>query len=259
MTSASQTHIGYIRDENQDRVGTRQFGENLLLVVCDGMGGERSGSKASSMAIDVFFEHFEEGYTEDMDAYSVRSLLLSSVSAANSVVYTTARMDYQNFGMGTTCVAAFVTAEYIAVANVGDSRAYLLTRETMEQVTTDHTVFEMRKIYEIQAVKWAIERITEEEMETHPKRHMLMKAVGVERTVCPDFFRIDLEEGQTYRLLLCSDGLSGFCSDAEIQEVLQEDVSDTETAQKLIDAALEKGGRDNISVAIATVSHNTEE
>lgn len=111
MTSASQTHIGYIRDENQDRVGTRQFGENLLLVVCDGMGGERSGSKASSMAIDVFFEHFEEGYTEDMDAYSVRSLLLSSVSAANSVVYTTARMDYQNFGMGTTCVAAFVTAE----------------------------------------------------------------------------------------------------------------------------------------------------
>ena len=120
-------------------------------------------------------------------------------------------------------------------------------------------MFEMRKIYEIQAVKWAIERITEEEMETHPKRHMLMKAVGVERTVCPDFFRIDLEEGQTYRLLLCSDGLSGFCSDAEIQEVLQEDVSDTETAQKLIDAALEKGGRDNISVAIATVSHNTEE
>ena len=64
---------------------------------------------------------------------------------------------------------------------------------------------------------------------------MLMKAVGVERTVCPDFFRIDLEEGQTYRLLLCSDGLSGFCSDAEIQEVLQEDVSDTETAQKLIE------------------------
>ena len=147
MTSASQTHIGYIRDENQDRVGTRQFGENLLLVVCDGMGGERSGSKASSMAIDVFFEHFEEGYTEDMDAYSVRSLLLSSVSAANSVVYTTARMDYQNFGMGTTCVAAFVTAEYIAVANVGDSRAYLLTRETMEQVTTDHTVVHLSLIH----------------------------------------------------------------------------------------------------------------
>ena len=239
MTSASQTHIGYVRDENQDRVGIRQYGENLLLVVCDGMGGERSGSKASSMATDVFFEHFEESYTEDMDAYSIRSLLLSSVSAANSVVYTTARMDYQNFGM-----------EYVAVANVGDSRAYFLTGGKMEQVTTDHTVVHM-----------LMEKgeITEEEMETHPQRHMLMKAVGVERTVCPDFFRIDLEKDQAFRLLLCSDGLSGFCSDAEIETILKENLSDEETAQKLIDAALEKGGRDNISVALATVSHNTEE
>lgn len=245
MTSASQTHIGYVRDENQDRVEIRQFGENLLLVVCDGMGGERSGSKASTMATDVFFEHFEEGYTEDMDAYSVRSLLLSSVSAANSVVYTTARMDYQNFGMGTTCVAAFVSDTYIAVANVGDSRAYLLKDEIMEQITIDHTVVHM-----------LMEKgqITEEEMETHPQRHMLMKAVGVERTVCPDFFRIDLEENQPFRLLLCSDGLSGFCSDTEIQEILSEDLSAVEITQKLIDAALQKGGRDNISVAIVTAS-----
>lgn len=245
MTSASQTHIGYVRDENQDRVGIRQFGENLLLVVCDGMGGERSGSKASTMATDVFFEHFEEGYIEDMDAYSVRSLLLSSVSAANSVVYTTARMDYQNFGMGTTCVAAFVSDTYIAVANVGDSRAYLLTNENMEQITTDHTVVHM-----------LMEKgeITKAEMETHPQRHMLMKAVGVERTVCPDFFRIDLEENQSFRLLLCSDGLSGFCSDAEIRAILSEELPAEEITQKLVDAALEKGGRDNISVAIVTAS-----
>lgn len=250
LTSASQTHIGYIRDENQDRVGIRRFGDALLLVVCDGMGGERSGSKASSMATDVFFEHFEEGYTEDMDAYSIRSLLLSSVSAANSVVYTTARMDYQNFGMGTTCVAAYASPEYIAVANVGDSRAYFLTDGVMKQVTTDHTVVHM-----------LMEKgeITEEEMETHPQRHMLMKAVGVERTVCPDFFRLDLQPDQEWRLMLCSDGLSGFCSDAEIQEILAEALPDEETAQKLIDAALEKGGRDNISVAVATVSHKTEE
>ena len=143
MTSAVKTHIGYVRDENQDRVEIREFGDNLLVAVCDGMGGERSSSKASSMASDVFFEHFEEGYEADMDAYSIRSLLLSSVSAANSVVYTTARMDYQNFGMGTTCVAAFVSDTYIAVANVGDSRAYLLRDGTLSQVTTDHTVVHM--------------------------------------------------------------------------------------------------------------------
>ncbi len=245
MTSASQTHIGYVRDENQDRVDVRQYGENILLAVFDGMGGERSGSKASSMASDVFFEHFEESYTEDMDAYSIRSLLLSSVSAANSVVYTTARMDYQNFGMGTTCVAAFVTKNYIAIANVGDSRAYLMQNGEMQQVTTDHTVVHMLL---------ETGKITEKEMQTHPQRHMLMKAVGVERTVCPDFFRVDIVEGENCRVLLCSDGLSGFCSDVEIQTILAEALSDEETVQKLIEAALEKGGRDNISVALATLS-----
>lgn len=245
MTSASQTHIGYVRDENQDRVETRQFGENLLLVVCDGMGGERSGSKASTMATEVFFEHFEEGYTEDMDTYSVRSLLLSSVSAANSVVYTSARMDYQNFGMGTTCVAAFVGDTYIAVANVGDSRAYYRENGVMRQVTVDHTVVHM-----------LMEKgeITESEMETHPQRHMLMKAVGVERTVCPDFFRIDRTENQPFQLLLCSDGLSGFCTDEEIENVLKTEQQAEEITQKLIDLALQKGGRDNISVAVVTAS-----
>ena len=245
MTSAVKTHIGYVRDENQDRVEIREFGDNLLVAVCDGMGGERSGSKASSMASDVFFEHFEEGYEADMDAYSVRSLLLSSVSAANSVVYTTARMDYQNFGMGTTCVAAFVSDTYIAVANVGDSRAYLLRDGTLSQVTTDHTVVHM-----------LLEngQITEDEIETHPQRHMLMKAVGVERTVCPDYFRIDLQPDQPFCLLLCSDGLCGFCSDAEIQEILERGTSAEEMTQQLVDAALEKGGRDKISVAVVTAS-----
>ena len=245
MTSASQTHIGYVRDENQDRVEIRTFEKNLLLLVCDGMGGERSGSKASTMATEIFFEHFTEGYSDDMDAYSVRSLLLSSVSAANSVVYTTARMDYQNFGMGTTCVAAFVTDSYIAIANVGDSRAYLMRDGTLRQITNDHTVVHM-----------LLEngQITEEEMKTHPQRHMLIKAVGVERTVCPDFFRIDLHPGQSFRLLLCSDGLSGFCSDAEIEAILASDAASEETVQRLIEAALQKGGNDNISVAVVTAS-----
>lgn len=243
--SAAQTHIGYIRDENQDRVEIREYGNNILLAVCDGMGGERSGSKASTMATEIFFEHFEEGYTEDMDAYSIRSLLLSSVSAANSVVYTTARMDYQNFGMGTTCVAAFVSDDYIAVANVGDSRAYYLHDGVMQQVTKDHTVVNM-----------LLEKgkITEEEIKTHPQRHMLIKAVGVERTVCPDFYCIERGEQESFRLLLCSDGLSGCCSDEEIQEILGADLSASEITQHLVDAALQKGGRDNISVAVITAS-----
>lgn len=249
MTNASQTHIGYIRDENQDRVEIRPFGSDLLAVVCDGMGGERSGSKASSLATEVFFEHFTEGYTEEMSVLDIRALMLASVSAANSVVYTSARMDYQNFGMGTTCVAAFVSDTYIAVVNVGDSRAYLLTDGTLKQVTTDHTLVHM-----------LIERgeITEEQAESHPQRHMLVKAVGVERTVTPDFFRIDKTETETFRLLLCSDGLCGFCTDIEIQAALEPEKPAEEIAEGLIALALSKGGRDNVSVAVVIESEKKE-
>ncbi len=241
MTGASQTHIGYVRDENQDRVEVRAFGENLLAVVCDGMGGERSGSKASSMAVDVFFEHFTEKYVPEMSVLDIRALLMSAVSAANSVVYTSARMNYQNFGMGTTCVAAFVSDTYIAVVNVGDSRAYLLTNGGMEQITADHTL-----------VRMLIERgeITEEQAQTHPQRHMLIKAVGVERTVTPDFFCVNKSEAQPFRLLLCSDGLCGFCTDAEMQAVLESEGTAEELTQRLTELALSKGGRDNTSVAV---------
>ena len=96
--------------------------------------------------------------------------------------------------------------------------------------------------------------ITEDEMATHPQRHMLVKAVGVERTVCPDFFRIDRVDSQPFILLLCSDGLSGFCSDAEIQEVLDPEKPAEEITQQLVDMALQKGGRDNISVAVAVAA-----
>ncbi len=241
MTGTSQTHIGYVRKENQDRAEIRQFGENYLALVCDGMGGERSGSKASSMAAEIFFEHFTEQYTEGMDAMDIRALMLSAVSAANSVVYTTAQMDYQNHGMGTTCAAAFVGDTYIDIVNVGDSRVYLLTEGVMEQITVDHTVVEM-----------LIEQgeISESQRTTHPQRHMLLKAVGVEKTVAPDFFRVDKTQQQNFQLLLCSDGLSGYCTDKEIQAVLDAEGTAEETAEKLIELALSKGGRDNVSVVV---------
>lgn len=245
MMRASQTHIGYVRSENQDKVEIRAFGGKLLLLVCDGMGGERSGKKASALAADTFFEHFTEGYSKDLDALGVRTLLLSSVSAANSVVYTTSRMDFSDFGMGTTLVAAFVSPDYIAIVNVGDSRAYFFENNKMRQITRDHTV-----------VNVLIEtgQITEEEARVHPHRHILMRAVGVNRTVDADYFRIDLPENASFRLLLCSDGLSGYCTKQEIEEILAGSLSAEEIAAKLIEAALQKGGYDNVSVALAATS-----
>lgn len=232
------TDIGLRREENQDAVRCEYFGHNVLAVVCDGMGGERAGKEASEIAINEFFQRFSAGYTESLGDEGIRKLLIASVSAANSVIYTRARLDFKNFGMGTTCVAAFVKKNTAFIINVGDSRAYLISDNGLSQITTDHNVstllFEQGKI-------------SEEEMENHPQRHMLVRAVGVEKTVLADTFILDYED--KISLLLCSDGLSGYCSDNEVYDVIVDAPFDS-VAEELINLALSKGGRDNITVAV---------
>lgn len=232
------TDIGLRREENQDAVRCEYFGHNVLAVVCDGMGGERAGKEASSIAIGEFFQRFSDGYSENLDDDGIRKLMISSVSAANSVIYTRARLDFKNFGMGTTCVAAFVTQDKAFVSNVGDSRAYLITDTGIHQITTDHNV---------PALLFEQGKITEAEMAVHPKKHMLVRAVGVEKTVLSDTFILSYED--SIRLLLCSDGLSGYCCDYEIYDVISESDFDN-CADSLIQLALNKGGRDNVTVAL---------
>ena len=230
--------IGLRREENQDAVRCEYFGHNVLAVVCDGMGGERAGREASQIAIDEFYRRFSDGYSESLDADGIRKLMISAVSAANSVIYTKARLDFKNFGMGTTCVAAFVTADKAFIANVGDSRAYLITDTGIHRITTDHNV---------PALLFEQGKITEEEMVDHPQRHMLVRAVGVEKTVLTDTFTLDYKD--KIHLLLCSDGLSGYCTDEEIYGVISESELDG-MADGLIELANGKGGRDNVTVAI---------
>lgn len=238
MRYRSATNIGLKRDENQDVVRCEYFGHNLLAVVCDGMGGERAGKEASTLAVEEFFQRFLAGYSESLSNDDIRKLLVSSVSAANSVIYTKARFDFKNFGMGTTCVAAFVNKTTAFIVNVGDSRAYLITDTGLRRITTDHNVAFL--LYEQG-------KITEAEIETNPQKHMLVRAVGVEKTVTPDTFILDYED--KISLLLCSDGLSGYCGDEEIYGVITESDFD-DVADELINLALKKGGRDNITVAV---------
>ena len=232
------TDIGLKRDENQDAVRCEYFGHNVLAVVCDGMGGERAGKEASALAIEEFFQRFSAGYSESLDDEGIRKLLISSVSAANSVIYTRARLDFKNFGMGTTCVAAYINSKSAFIINVGDSRAYLITDQKLLQVTTDHNVA---------ALLYEKGKITEEEMENHPQRHMLVRAVGVEKTVLPDTFILDYEG--KISLLLCSDGLSGYCSEDEVYNVILNSDFDN-VADELIKLANSKGGSDNVTVAV---------
>ena len=240
MQCWTATNIGLIRDENQDRVEAKKYDDSILAVVCDGMGGERHGSQASAIAVREFIERFQAGYAPGLDSEAIRVLLTSSVSAANSVVYTTARLDFHSFGMGTTCVAAFAEPGWVSIVNVGDSRAYLIQGGEIRQITSDHTVVNMLLTQG---------KIKREEAASHPQRNMLTRAVGVERVVRPDYYHIPTEEG--FMVLLCSDGLSGYCTDTEILEVIRRSKLD-ELPQALVDLALEKGGRDNISLAVIT-------
>ena len=238
MQHWTRTNIGLIRDENQDRVEARRYGSNILAVVCDGMGGERSGSQASEIAMRELYDRFNAGYKPGLNAEEMRILLISSVSAANSVIYTTARMDYKSYGMGTTCVAAFVEPGWISLVNVGDSRAYLVEKGEIRLLTSDHTVVNM-------LLRQG--KLKQSDVRTHPQRNMLTRAVGVERVVRPDYFHIPV--GEEFLLLLCSDGLSGYCTEREISRLIRMTAVD-ELADALVDLALEKGGRDNISLAI---------
>ena len=202
------------------------------------MGGERSGSQASEIAMRELYDRFNAGYKPGLNAEEMRILLISSVSAANSVIYTTARMDYKSYGMGTTCVAAFVEPGWISLVNVGDSRAYLVEKGEIRLLTSDHTVVNM-------LLRQG--KLKQSDVRTHPQRNMLTRAVGVERVVRPDYFHIPV--GEEFLLLLCSDGLSGYCTEREISRLIRMTAID-ELADALVDLALEKGGRDNISLAI---------
>ena len=240
MRCAIATDVGLVREENQDEVFAKDFDGCILAAVCDGMGGENSGSQASQMAIQELFDNFSQKYQKEMSAKDVRAMLLSSVSAANTVIYTTAKMDYQNYGMGTTCVMAFAEPGWLSIVNVGDSRAYLIENGSIRQLTVDHTV--VNYLYQQGKIEL-------EDMADHPQKNMLTRAVGVERIVRPDYYHIPCQED--FMLLLCSDGLSGYCSEEEILEVMQNNTF-AAMPQALVDLAYEKGGRDNISLAILT-------
>lgn len=239
MNVIFDTNIGLNRAENQDRVIAKKLHSNTVLaVLCDGMGGENAGSEASELAVNIIFERIEAGYRPNADENSVRNLLISAAFAANALVYGDAQRNKTKIGMGTTCVIALVTSRLAHILNVGDSRAYLLDNERIIQITNDHTV--VRLLYDEG-------KITEEEMRVHPQRNLITKAIGAEVEVSPDYFETDFYDGA--KILLCSDGLSNYCSSFRMRELVGE-IPPGAACEKLIEEALSNGGKDNITLAI---------
>lgn len=239
MKAICGTDIGLVRNENQDRIAIEYFDDAILGIVCDGMGGASCGSEASTIAIQSFLETFKSGYRTYLESENIKELLLKSIENANSSVYTTSLTSIEKFGMGTTCVAVFIKDDgNVYTINVGDSRAYVFLDNEIVQLTIDHNYAQF--LYQMGEIR-------KEEIETHPERNMLMRAVGVEETVDADFFDFSLEV--PFKILLCSDGLYAFVPEDKMLDIVLNKPWE-EIPSRLIQSANANGGRDNISLVV---------
>ncbi len=238
MRSSGRTDTGSKRSNNQDSiffsdepVGTLPN----LYIVADGMGGHRAGDKASRMAIDITVEFIKKSTLENPIAILKRAMIY-----ANNEIYKAANKDPDLNGMGTTMVAAVALYDKLFVANVGDSRLYVINND-IRQITLDHSlVEEMIRNGELERKKGR----------NHPEKNIITKAMGSKDEVMPDFFEIDIEPDDKY--LLCSDGLSNMVENDEIRDIVVDYHNLDDITAALIDRANYYGGSDNISVVIVT-------
>ena len=237
MKTYSITDIGKRRSANQDFVyASDQPVGNLsnMLIVADGMGGHNAGDLASRYTVESMVDYIEKAVEK-----RPIPLLAEAIHHANELVVEKAKSDKALEGMGTTVVAATVQENYLYVANVGDSRLYLIDQE-IEQITRDHSlVEEMIRVGELQR----------KDAKSHPDRNIITRAVGVRTPVKIDFFDIKLEPGDV--ILLCSDGLTNMVEDEDILRIVKKSSSLKEAAQRLVTEANKNGGKDNISVVLA--------
>ncbi|MGN0435521.1 MAG: Stp1/IreP family PP2C-type Ser/Thr phosphatase [Wujia sp.] len=238
MRSSGKTDKGNKRSNNQDSI----FYSDLpvgplpnLYIVADGMGGHKAGDQASRMAIDILVDFVERSTLENPIAVLKRAMIF-----ANNEIYKASSSDPELYGMGTTMVVAVVLEDKLYVANVGDSRLYIIN-DGIVQITMDHSLVE--------------ELIRNGELErkkgrNHPEKNIITRAMGSKDEVIPDFFEIDLKPED--KILLCSDGLSNMVEDDEIMDIIVEHYDLKDMAQALIDRANYYGGSDNISVVIVS-------
>ena len=237
MRIYSATDVGQKRKMNQDYVfaSSDPIG-NLpnLFVVADGMGGHNAGDFASSHAVQILVDEIRG----DAD-YNPVKVIRHAIETANTEIVDQAQKDEKLRGMGTTMVVATVVGHYAYVANVGDSRLYVIQKQ-IQQVTKDHSlVQEMVRMGELSA----------EEARNHPDKNIITRALGAEETVDIDFFDMKLEPGST--ILMCSDGLSNMVEDKKMEEIiLNPDEDIVWKGKTLVQEANQNGGKDNIAIIL---------
>ena len=231
------TDPGKVRDHNEDSVTiVKNINDEILMAVADGMGGHRGGEIASSIAINIIARRFSE-IPEIGDKESAISWIQNIVGEANKAIYKYTADHPESEGMGTTVVLAILAKNFLLFGNIGDSSGYVIKNKKLHKITTDHTLVNL-------LVKSG--ELTLEEAKDHPRKNVLMRALGATQDVEMDVFDItDEVEG----ILLCSDGLTNMLTDEQITKVLNEDHTGEEKLQKLVIKSNNRGGTDNISIA----------
>jgi protein phosphatase len=243
MFCCGRTDIGKKRKVNQDSFFCEYFDNGMMLaVVCDGMGGAKSGNVASRLACEVFSEEICRSFHPTMTDSEAERLLRSAVNLANVSVYEHAKLSVEYEGMGTTLVAALLRPGLAHVVNVGDSRAYYFDADGINRITTDHSV-----------VQYMIQRgeITWEQAKDHPSKHMITRAVGPGAQVLSDVFTFPTCEGD--KLLLCSDGLSNQMADQEILFEVAHGIRQDDCCLRLLRIAKERGAPDNVTCVLVAI------
>ena len=242
------SHVGKVRKNNEDYC----MGEIIqteddcigIFALADGMGGHKKGEVASKIAVESIIDFLKENISQSggikMDYLD--DIIKQGYNYANKKIYAKALEDNSCEGMGTTLVVAVIYKNDVIIANVGDSRGYLLHNDDLRKITKDHSVVE-------ELVNANL--ITEEEARRHPRRNQITRAMGAEEIIIVDIFREKLEKDDI--LLLATDGLTGCVEDESIKNIIEQDKGIKEICQDLINEANNNSGKDNISVILSKI------
>lgn len=237
MKSFYLTDCGKVRSHNEDSVIiVKNMKDEYLMAVADGMGGHSAGEIASSITISYISKHFKDTFMS-LTKQEAIDWLKETVKEINSLIFRYAADHPESKGMGTTLVVALVTKEYILIGNIGDSSGFVMKDDSLHKVTYDHTLVNLLV---------TAGELTEEEAVNHPKKNVLMRALGANDPIDIDIFDCDMEISD---ILLSSDGLTNMLDNKNIEKVLLSDLLIEDKVIKLINKANNRGGTDNISVA----------
>ncbi len=245
MKSFYLTDTGRVREHNEDSVTIlKNLNGEYLAVVADGMGGHRKGEVASALTV----AHLGKRFTESASIGTINDAvnwLSDNINEINSEILDYGEKNENSKGLGTTVVAAIITKEFLIFANLGDSSGYVVKNKKLHRVTKPHTLVNLL----VDAGD-----LTEEQAKNHPKKNVLMKALGAAEKAEPDIFDVD---NGSEEIFLCSDGLTSMLNDEQIEKVLLEDnLSVEEKVVKLIKKCNARGGTDNISIAYLVRERN---